>query len=118
MADNTNDKTAIQAALTIVSNGAFIDVLLAAQCGELAGIGCLCDPLIVSVAETLLRRFTEGERHLLLRTICGCTVHTAAVQTTTTTTPVVNAATVATQPEEPRPSCHQGMPPQGSYTKA
>lgn len=124
MAASATSGPSIEQANEILRTKNFVDAYLAAKCGELGALQCLCSPGMLEAASLLLERFDVSERRALLRTVCGCAVPGPTVVPTPTYTPVVNptatpvATPATTAPAAPTVSCVQGLPPQGSYSQS
>lgn len=113
-----------------IRTGTLIDLLLDAECGRFASLGCLCDPTVRDAIELIAMRFDTSDKRVLYRAICGCAVRNQVITVPTSSQiipasytgalpvgqPAVSPQPAAVNPVGPATSCNAGLPPKGSYT--
>lgn len=116
----TTTNGSLAGTLALLRTAELVDLHLAARCGELSGLSCLCDEQVRRAYDILTARFSQSDLNTLFRAFCGCSIPTPAPIPTIaapvlgppTPTPVAAPAPVVTTTE----TCPNGLPPKGSYT--
>jgi hypothetical protein len=111
--------------LTKLEDSEFVELLVAARCGELAALSCLCSPFIRRAHAVITSRFTGREQAVIFKEICGCAVQQQPTQPTssTNTTPTVPVSVnlpppvALPPPAAPPVSCNPALQPAGTFSR-